>query len=74
MLCPACLDEGRALVGGERRVFEGVARHDYSLYHSADGLGWSFSDASEWLEGLEGKRVRITAEVLDEPSAGKERG
>jgi hypothetical protein len=55
--------------GGERRVFEGTAEEDSTRDVLWWGL-WEGDDVScdaSWLEELEGKRVRLTVEVLPEP-------
>jgi hypothetical protein len=55
--------------GGERRVFEGTAKED----NTRDVLWWGLWEGNDvscdasWLEDLEGKRVRLTVEVLPEP-------
>lgn len=54
----------------DRLVFEGIAtEHDGEIewwsLDEADDAGNLTSDVS-WLEGLDGKRVRLTVEVIEE--------
>lgn len=64
---------------GGRRVFEGYVRVDsYGCYLGnsmewRDGAGWTGS--RQWLSDFDGKRVRITVEIIDDaaaPDAGRD--
>ncbi len=54
----------------EKRVYEGVLKEDnwekdsrWNFLHADDG---KMHTIKSWLEGLYGKRIRVTVEVIDE--------